>query len=124
MAHELFARVIWSHEDLLNEMQAKLPGICDRSQLNLERLLQGVAIRNLKNEWVYLPLENLELLPVKRLSQLFDAQEKWTREELDPYLKQLLRQTTDIDEFLLKHALPIVEYLNGTSVTMYTRKYE
>lgn len=124
VAHELFAKPIWSHEELLKEWQARVPGVGEDYQLNMEKLLEGVAIRNTHGEWQYLPAEKLAKSAVDRLSQLFDARETWTRRDLDPYLKPLSTLAVGVDEILIKHAHSSSTHVDGATITVYSRKHE
>jgi hypothetical protein len=119
VAHELFAKPTLSHEELCREWQARVPGVGEAYQLNVEQLLQGVAIRNNNDEWQYLPADKLAKSPVSRLAQLFAAREKWIRRDLEPYLKSL---TPVVDEILIKHTHTVSEQVDGETMTMYVTK--
>jgi hypothetical protein len=102
-----------------------VPGVGNDYQLDSEKLLHGVAIRDANGAWQYLPAEKLAKSPADRLTQLFDARETWTRSDLDPYLKPLSTLTFGVDDILLKlttHSSSM--RVNGTTITMYTRKHE
>ena len=124
VAHELFAKPIWSHEALLKEWQARVPGVGDDYKLNAETLLQGVAIRTTNGEWQYLPAEKLAKSAVDRLRQLFDARATWTRRDLDPYLNPLTTNAVGVDEILIKHAFSSSTQVDGATITVYFRKHE
>jgi Sister chromatid cohesion protein Dcc1 len=119
VAHELFSTTILSHEKLSKEWQARVPGVGDAYQLDIEKLLRGVAIRINDKEWQYLPAEKLGKSPIDRLGQLFEAREKWTKQELEPYLKPLW---SAVDDLLIKHCHSISEQVNGETITMYVKK--
>ena len=119
VAHELFSTTILSHETLSKEWQARVPGVGDAYQLDIQKLLRGVAIRIHDDQWQYLPAEKLSKSPTDRLDQLFEVREKWTRQELEPYIKPLW---SAVDELLIKHCHNISEQVNGATITMYVKK--
>jgi hypothetical protein len=119
VAHELFARPTWSHDELVKEWQARVPGVGDAYELDVDKTLRGVAIRSGEgNEWVYLPADKLAKSPSERLDQLFAAREKWTKKDLEPYLSQL---SSKFDELLVKHALLVTEKIDGKEISMYMK---
>lgn len=120
VAHELFAKPTWPHEELIKEWQARVPGVGDAYQLDVEKTLRGVAIRSSTNEeeWIYLPANKLAKSPTERLEQLFKVREKWTKRDLEPYLSPL---SNKVDAILVKHALLVSEEVEGKSVSMYVK---
>mmetsp|Transcript_10732 Transcript_10732/g.17784 ORF Transcript_10732/g.17784 Transcript_10732/m.17784 type:complete len:419 (-) Transcript_10732:991-2247(-) len=120
VAHELFAKPSWLHDDLVKEWQARVPGVGDAYQLDVEKTLRGVAIRSTdENEWMYLPADKLTKSPSERMAQLFASREKWTQKELEPYLAPL---SNKMDEILVKHALAVTEQIDGETISRYVKK--
>lgn len=119
VVHEVFSTPTLSHARLCKEWQARVPGVGDAYQLDIEKLLRGVAIRINDEEWQYLPAEKLSKSPIDRLEQLFLVREKWTRQELEPYIKPLW---SAVDELLIKHCHSISEQVKGETIIMYAKK--
>jgi len=119
VAHELFTKPIWSHDELLEEWQARVPGVGEDYQVRVEEFLKGIAIRNAKDEWQYFPAEKLAKSPEERLTQLFAVRETWTKGELAPYLEPL---TKKVDQVLIKYARTISHQVDGENITIYAKK--
>ena len=123
-AHELFAKPVWSNDDLVKEWQARVPGVGKDYHLggdDVHAFLKGVAIFQKEDEtWHYLPADKLAKSPEERLNQLFRAKDFWTNDELEPYLVPL---TTKMDRVLLKHARTTSqEEADGTSIAGFAKK--
>lgn len=116
VAHELFAKPKWSHDDLVKEWQARVPGV--DYIVDVHEFLKGVAILK-NNEWHYLPADKLAKSPEERLAQLFDARDFWTNDELEPYLVPL---TTNMDQVLIQHARTISQEVDGKSIVGFAKK--
>jgi Sister chromatid cohesion protein Dcc1 len=90
----------WNEDILLAHWQRELPGVGDSYQVSLE-MLSGVALLTNKNEWKYFSEEKLPTDLEHRFEILFAEKEKWTLDELKPYVSEtdvLLRYTHFVTE--------------------------
>jgi sister chromatid cohesion protein DCC1 len=117
VAHQLFAkRSEWSCDDLLREWQSKVPGVGEGYQVSAD-LLKGLAIRN-GNKWRYLPADKIAKAPKERFEQLFSSKEKWTMDDMIPYLEIFGKRK---DEMLQKFAVLVTDQIGSETITSYVK---
>lgn len=72
----------------------------------LDKHLRGVSLVNLKNQppviW-HFPERNLPFNPAERFSVLFKARAKWTEEDIEPYIVNLLGPNQKTSALFLKY---------------------
>jgi sister chromatid cohesion protein DCC1 len=94
-----------------------IPAKLVRSDIPLDSILAGIAIKKTdkgRSIYKYFPAEGLVKDFAGRLEQLFAAKEKWSQEELRPYVADI----GELQQLLLKFTRRLVE----DGVPYYTRK--
>ena len=64
--------------------------------------------------------------PMKVLEQLFEIKDKWSKEELKPYLEGIVEKGSSLDSFLLKSARMIKEknpFDSSKDINLYIKKF-
>jgi len=96
----------WSIDDFMIEWQSRTPGV---SELD-KKLLCGIAIK-VDNNFKYLPVEDLVRDACIRFEQLFQIKKSFNKEELVPYLEDLVKDKSivalKVDELLLQYTKKI-----------------
>ena len=123
VVHCLFSKQSepWDEQELLQQWQREMPGVGDIYQVSLE-MLSGVALYcDLTKKWKYFPEQGLSTDVSKRFDALFEEREKWTLDELRPYLQRLLTEDVSETDLLLKYTRPITEQVDGKPTKLYVR---
>jgi len=73
----------------------------------------------------YFPRSKLSHIPKQRFTQLFTHRREWTKEEITPYVQDLILKSLAIDQLLLREARAIRSTTlppqpDGTPTTVYT----
>ncbi|CEG46603.1 Uncharacterized conserved protein [Plasmopara halstedii] len=94
----------WELDTFMTKWKFLVP---DSVTVNLDMLSGLVLLKPQKagtqTRIVYFPENLLSPEPKKRFEQLFQAQEKWTIKQLEPYIKSLVTPSTTQASLLLKH---------------------
>ena len=124
--------------------QTDLPGVGDTYEVSTD-MLRGLAIPQEENEtgerfWMYLPAdqiielgnpkdatisvndETLKERTARAFEYLFESRDKWTLDELQPYL-DVITDTTAISQadLLLQYTSPVTEEYKGVPVKLFRK---
>ncbi|ETO17847.1 hypothetical protein RFI_19463, partial [Reticulomyxa filosa] len=111
-------------EQFLSEWQASVPYQmhCDLSMLQGYVILQETAKDMF---WQWFDAKELSSDPKQRFEQLFQKKDKWTKQELIPYLQLLLHTGESVDKLLLKYTKMTqekVKDMQNEKITYYTSR--
>lgn len=129
VARQLFQRQTapWEETKLLQCWQAELPGVGEEYQVATS-MLQGVAVSlpgcvEEENLWKYLPPSAVPLDESVGFTTLFDVKDKWSLEELQPFLERWSDAAgCSHADLLLLFTKAITEDRNGGPVKLFTCK--
>lgn len=118
----------WDELSFLAEWHKLVPGVGDTSRPNTNILLHaGVALRTSKlitsnagdggdnevverDHLVYFPEGKLPMEPEERFRKIFRKRERWSKEDLEPYVTKLAKELgTTVAEILMKHTCNVVD---------------
>lgn len=125
VVHRLFAQQSepWEESELLSQWQRKMPGVGSDHQVSVD-MLSGVALLDASTaKWKYLPEEQLSTNLVTRFEMLFQKRDKWTLEELQPYVQRFTTEELSEADLLLKHTSIITQEVDGKPTKLYVSKY-
>lgn len=78
-------------------------------------MLSGVALLTNKNEWKYFSEEKLPTDLEHRFEILFAEKEKWTPDELKPYMQRLATGESSETDVLLRYTHFVTEEVDGVA---------
>uniref|UniRef100_A0A6B2GAQ3 Sister chromatid cohesion protein DCC1 n=1 Tax=Myxobolus squamalis TaxID=59785 RepID=A0A6B2GAQ3_MYXSQ len=82
--------------------------------------LQGIAVENVESKTItYFPKSALSYDTVKRMNEIFDFKEKWSKKEIEPYLFDILETEITLDYLLLNYC---IKKTDGSDNFFYIRK--
>ncbi|KAL5006003.1 hypothetical protein ScPMuIL_017161 [Solemya velum] len=93
----------FNYKEFLNVWQQCVPDGMTTSLYQIEGMCLIDKIGGIEVIWYY-PVEELPEEVADRFEALFKTREKWTREEIIPYIKDLATDKTDVGALLTKYA--------------------
>ena len=85
-------------------------------------MLSGVALLTDKNEWKYFSEEKLPTDLEHRFEILFMEKEKWTLDELKPYVHRFAKGEVSETEFLLRYTHVVTETVDGVATKFVVKR--
>jgi sister chromatid cohesion protein DCC1 len=111
----------WKEEELLSQWQRELPGIGDLYRVSLD-MLSGVALLAGNGLYKYFSEEKLPTDLEKRFGILFCEKEKWTPDELKPYVQRLATGKLSETDLLLRYTRFVTEDVNGVATKFVVKR--
>ena len=124
MVHRLFSKTSdpWDEKELVAQWQREMPGAGETYQVSLE-MLSGVALKcNSGTQWKYFPEEKLPADLANRFEALFMEKEKWTMDEMKPYVQRLTTAELSEADLLLKYTCFITEEVDGVTTKFLVKR--
>jgi sister chromatid cohesion protein DCC1 len=111
----------WKEDELLSQWQRELPGVGDLYQVSLA-WLTGVALLTENGEYKYFSEEQLPTDLEKRFDILFCEKEKWTSDELKPYVQRLATGKLSETDLLLLYTRFVTAEVNGVATKFVVKR--
>ena len=124
MVHRLFSKQSdpWDENELLAQWQGDMPGVGDSYQVSLD-MLSGVALRcEDSKKWKYFSEDKLPTDLEKRFEVLFEEREKWTLDDLKPYVQRLATSELSETDLLLRHTRFVTEDVDGAPTKLFVKR--
>lgn len=105
-----FAQVIlqkagrFNLDDFVSVWSASMPEMFDKPDVTMLRGMALVDAKAVPPSVSYFPKDELPEDPPSRFDFLFRTREKWTREDIEPYLNDLTTAKLDVGGILMKYA--------------------
>lgn len=105
----------------MTRWQQETPGVGETYQVSLD-MLSGVALLCGPKKWKYFSEEKLPADLDKRFDILFAERERWTLDDLKPYVQRLTTGELSETDLLLKYTNIVTDNVDGVSTKFYVRK--
>ena len=92
------------HSQFMQEWNDSLPyGLVPDQAMLIGHFIDIYEKRMGENVWYLFEEKDLSLDPKQRFKQLFERKDKWTMEEIKPYLATLVKSGHSVDKLLLRN---------------------